>query len=143
MVVPSSIAVENHQFHRVSQLDRLLCHAMSDTLTDEVTPFNDQVAPNAERPTTVDDMAEPAIGPVRIGPKGRVVLPAEARRQLGVDEGDELLVLVEDETIKLMTRETLAKEIQAMFADCPSSDDLIAERRIAAARERREMEEGW
>jgi AbrB family transcriptional regulator, stage V sporulation protein T len=106
------------------------------------------VAPGAADPTTVGDMAKPVPGPIRIGPKGRVVLPIEARRELGFEEGDELLVLVEDDMIKLMTRERLLKLLQEEFADYPGSlvEDLLAERRAAARREREEIERyvaGW
>jgi AbrB family transcriptional regulator, stage V sporulation protein T len=115
---------------------------MSDTMIEEVPPSGWEVAPEAERPTTVEDMAEPAIGPIRIGPKGRVVLPIEARRELGLNEGDELLVLLEDDMIKLVTRDRLLKLIQDDFANYPGSlvDDLLAERRAAARREREEID---
>jgi bifunctional DNA-binding transcriptional regulator/antitoxin component of YhaV-PrlF toxin-antitoxin module len=88
-------------------------------------------------------MAQPRMGPIRIGPKRRVVLPVEACRELGVDEGDELCVIVEDDTIKLMTREAVLKSLRDMFADYPGSpvDDLIAMRRDAAKRERQEIEQ--
>lgn len=120
---------------------------VSDALIEEVPPSDPMVAPPADGPTTVDDMAKPVPGPIRIGPKGRVVLPIEARRELGLAEGDELVVLVEDDVIKLMTRDTAIKQLQAMFADLDySSDDLIADRRAAAKREREEIERyvaGW
>lgn len=119
--------------------------AMSDTLTSKVPPATHLVAPGGANPTTVDGMAEPAIGPIRVGPKGRLVLPAEARRELGLEVGDELCVLVEDDMIKLMTPDRLTKLIQDAFSEYDGSmvEDLLAERRAAAARERREMEEGW
>lgn len=124
---------------------------MSNTLMKEVAPADQEVAPRAETPLTVDDVddkAEPGDGPVRIDPQGRIVLPLppEARRELGVDEGDELCVLVEDEMIKLMTRERLIRFIQEEVAKVPYEgsmvDELIAERRQEAERERRELEEG-
>lgn len=117
---------------------------MSDTLVSKVPPASCWVAPEAEVPTTVDGMAEPAIGPVRVGPKGRVVLPAEARRQLGLNESDELCVLVEDGMIKLMTPDRLTKLIQDMAAHYEGSlvEDLLAERRRDIELERRGFEEG-
>jgi AbrB family transcriptional regulator (stage V sporulation protein T) len=118
---------------------------VSDTLIKDVSPPDQEVAPQADTPPTVDDMAEAAEGPLRIGPKRQIVLPAETLRSLGVEEGDELCVLVEDDMIKLMTRRRLIQLIQDEACAVPYEgsmvDELIAERRREAARERREMEE--
>lgn len=74
---------------------------------------------------------------VRVGPKGRIVLPIEARRALGIKEGDELVAVLDNDVLKLMTREGALKSLREMFAGVEGSlaDELIAERRAEVARE--------
>jgi len=74
---------------------------------------------------------------VEVGAKGRLVIPAPLRRQLGIDEGTELVALVEDGALVLMTRDAIADRLHAMFAHVKHSmaDELIAERRAEAERE--------
>lgn len=74
---------------------------------------------------------------VQVGAKGRVVLPASIRRQLRIDEGDELVALVEGEAVVLLPREAVGRRLQAMFADVPGSmvDDLRADRRAQVSAE--------
>jgi AbrB family looped-hinge helix DNA binding protein len=75
---------------------------------------------------------------VQVGAKGRVVLPAPLRRQLRIEEGSELVALVEGEAVVLLPRDAVGRRLQAMFADVPGSmaGDLVAERRVEAERER-------
>jgi AbrB family looped-hinge helix DNA binding protein len=75
---------------------------------------------------------------VQVGAKGRVVLPAPLRRELGIEEGTELVALVEGEAIVLLPRDAIKRRLQGMFANTPGSmvEDLIDERRAEAARER-------
>jgi AbrB family looped-hinge helix DNA binding protein len=81
--------------------------------------------------------------PIRVGPKGRIVLPADVRRALGINEGDELMVILGANEVTLMTREALFDRIHQRFAHVEGSmaDELIAERRAEATRERAELEE--
>ena len=74
---------------------------------------------------------------VRVGPKGRIVLPIEARRALGIQEGDELVAILEEDGIRLMTRKAAIRSLKEMFKDVEGSlvDELIADRRAEAARE--------
>ncbi len=80
-------------------------------------------------------------GRLTIGPGGRVVVPAEIRAALGVDEGDTLLASVVDGELRLMSTQTAIARAQAIVrayipADTPSlADDLIADRRAEAAAE--------
>ena len=75
---------------------------------------------------------------------GRVVIPAEIRRSLGLKEGDTVLFEVRDGEVVLTTRRTRIARAQAMFrqfvpAGSPSlADELIAERRAEAAKEEAE-----
>ena len=73
---------------------------------------------------------------VSVGPKGRVVIPAGIRRELGIEEGSELVALVEGEAVVLVPRSAIKKRLRSMFADIGVSmrGELIAERRSEAAR---------
>jgi AbrB family looped-hinge helix DNA binding protein len=77
---------------------------------------------------------------LKVGPKGRVVIPAPIRRQLGLHEGSELVAVLEDDGVLLLPREAIRKQLRSLFRDMPSSlaDELIAERRAAALEESRE-----
>lgn len=77
---------------------------------------------------------------VRVGPKGRIVLPIEARRALGIQEGDELVVVLEDDGMHLMTREAAIRSLRGMLGKGEGSlvDELLAERRAEVEREARE-----
>lgn len=74
---------------------------------------------------------------VSVGPKGRVVIPAEIRRQLGIEEGSELVALVEGEAVVLVPRSAIKSRLRSMFADVKVSmvDELLAERRTEASRD--------
>ena len=74
---------------------------------------------------------------VSVGPKGRVVIPASIRRRLRIDEGSELVALVEGEAVVLVPRSAIKSRLRSMFADVGVSmpDELIAERRAEALRE--------
>lgn len=80
-------------------------------------------------------------GTVKVGPKGRVVLPVEVRRRFGIEEGTELCVVVGEHGVELYTRDELVAKIQSRFADVKGNlvDELIAERRAEAERDRAEM----
>ncbi len=72
-----------------------------------------------------------------MGPKGRVVIPAGIRRELGIEEGSELVALVEGEAVVLVPRSAIKTRLRSMFAAAEGSmrDELIAERRAEAARD--------
>ena len=74
---------------------------------------------------------------VAVGRKGRVVIPADIRRQLGIDEGSELVSLVEGEAVVLVPRSAIKSRLRSMFANVGVSmaGELIAERRAEARRE--------
>ena len=77
---------------------------------------------------------------VNIGERGRLVLPAPLREQLGVGEGDRLLLILEqDGSVRLVPARTVAGRFQGMFRDRYGerslADELLAERREEAARE--------
>ena len=74
---------------------------------------------------------------VAVGPKGRVVIPAQIRRELGIQEGSELVALVEGEAVVLVPRSAIKSRLRSIFADIGVSmrDELIGERRAEAVRE--------
>ena len=74
---------------------------------------------------------------VSVGPKGRVVIPADIRRELGIEVGSELVALVEGPAVVLVPRAAVKAMLRSMFADVGTSlrAELIADRRRAAAAE--------
>lgn len=77
---------------------------------------------------------------VSVGPKGRVVIPAGIRRELGIEEGSELVALVEGQAVVLVPRSAIKSRLRSIFAGVGESlrDELIAERRAEAARDARD-----
>ncbi len=53
---------------------------------------------------------------VRVAAGGRIVIPGEVRESLGVKEGDELLLTVDEKGAHVATVEMTVKEIQSYFA---------------------------
>ena len=76
---------------------------------------------------------------VSVGPKGRVVIPAGIRRVLHLEEGSELVALVEGDGVLLIPRVAVKQRLRSMFAGIKMSlaDELHAERRAEAERELR------
>ncbi len=83
-----------------------------------------------------------ASNKTRLGANGRVVIPADLRAELGLNQGDEFNVRTDGRAIVLERPEDALKRIQARWQAIPYEgsmvDDLIAERRKAFAQEERE-----
>ncbi|MBI3927785.1 MAG: AbrB/MazE/SpoVT family DNA-binding domain-containing protein [Armatimonadetes bacterium] len=65
---------------------------------------------------------------------GRIVIPAEMRRELDLDIGDEVILLLKDRELVLMTREEALRRARRLVrrrvpADRLLSQELIEERR--------------
>lgn len=78
---------------------------------------------------------------VRLGDRGRLVLPAELRRRAGLREGQELVLILADGVVRLASRQELAKLGRGMFAHTAEGRDLVGElirERQAEARSERE-----
>ena len=79
---------------------------------------------------------------LKVGPGGRVVIPANMREAMGVAEGDTLLATLVDGELRLLSTQGAVKRAQAMVrAAIPPGgpslvDELIADRRREAERER-------
>jgi len=77
---------------------------------------------------------------VVLGESGRIVLPAQIRKELGLKPGDRLTVISDQGSIRIMSRRMALKSIQADIVRHRGSltgvlDEFIAERRQEAARE--------
>jgi AbrB family looped-hinge helix DNA binding protein len=76
---------------------------------------------------------------LQIGPQGRLVIPAAVRRELGLEPGSELIMWVRDGQLILETKDNLQRRLRARYQGWPQdgriSEELIAERRLEAARE--------
>ncbi|MDP9467281.1 MAG: AbrB/MazE/SpoVT family DNA-binding domain-containing protein [Chloroflexota bacterium] len=72
-----------------------------------------------------------------VGPKGRVVIPVEIRRRLGLEEGSQLVALVEGDGVLLLPRAAVKRRLRGIFAGIGTSlaDELIRDRRAAATEE--------
>jgi AbrB family looped-hinge helix DNA binding protein len=74
----------------------------------------------------------------QLGAGGRVVIPAPFRRALGLEVGDEVLLVLEGEEVRLMTvRRAVARvqEAVARYVTVPSlAKELLADRRAEAER---------
>ncbi|MGH8611689.1 MAG: AbrB/MazE/SpoVT family DNA-binding domain-containing protein [Gammaproteobacteria bacterium] len=76
--------------------------------------------------------------PLHIGPQGRVVIPAEYRRALGVEAGDTLVLWLEGDRLVLRRRQAVEEELWGLMAGVKGSlaEELHSERREDALREK-------
>ncbi len=78
--------------------------------------------------------------PVRLGPQGRLVVPAELRKELGLTEGAELAIRSDGRRLILEPRGEVLRRIRKRFAaagDVSLADRLSADREEDARREDR------
>jgi AbrB family looped-hinge helix DNA binding protein len=78
--------------------------------------------------------------PVRVGPQGRVVIPAQLRRELELEPGETLMARVDSRRLVLERREEILERLRSEVRDAGRGatgevDALIAERRAEALRE--------
>jgi len=71
---------------------------------------------------------------------GKIVIPADVRRELGIADGDKLTIEVVDGTMTVTTRAEMIRRVQARYAHLKRPgrslvDEFIAERRAEAAAE--------
>lgn len=78
---------------------------------------------------------------ITVGDRGRLVLPSSVRSALGLEPGTQLLLSTEDDgSLRLRPYRTVAARNRGVFAQATESgslvDELLAERRLEAERER-------
>ena len=81
---------------------------------------------------------------VRLAAGGRIVIPAEVRQELGVKEGDDLLLTREQDGFRLTTYRDAIRRAQDLFARIKAEgesvvDELLRERREEAVKEESEL----
>ncbi len=77
---------------------------------------------------------------VKIASGGRIVLPAEYRRALGLREGEDAILVLEDQELRILSRREAIRRAQELVSQyIPEgrslADELIAERRREAVSE--------
>lgn len=77
---------------------------------------------------------------LRINENGRVVIPAPFRKALGLNPGDEVILRLEDDELRITTMKRRIERAQRharqyVKPGVSLADELIAERREAAKRE--------
>lgn len=77
---------------------------------------------------------------LRVNQNGRVVIPAAFRKALGINAGDQLVLRIEDDELRIMTLKRRLERAQRLVRKYVKPgvslvDELIAERREAAKHE--------
>jgi AbrB family looped-hinge helix DNA binding protein len=77
---------------------------------------------------------------LRVNENGRVVIPASFRKALGINPGDELILSIEEDELRITTMKRRIERAQRHVRKYVKPgvslvDELIAERREAAKRE--------
>jgi AbrB family looped-hinge helix DNA binding protein len=77
---------------------------------------------------------------LRVNENGRVVIPASFRKALGINPGDEVILTLEEDELRLTTMKRRIERAQRLVRKYVKPgvslvDELIAERREAAKRE--------
>jgi len=76
----------------------------------------------------------------RVNENGRIVIPASFRKTLGINAGDEVVLRIEDDELRISTLKRRIEQAQRLVrrhvkTGASLVDELIAERREAARRE--------
>ena len=76
----------------------------------------------------------------RVNENGRVVIPSAFRKALGIEVGDEVVLRIEDDELRITTQQRRIQRAQRrarkyLKPGISLVDELIAERREAAKRE--------
>ena len=78
---------------------------------------------------------------VSVDAQGRIRLPVDVRRRLGLVAGSKVHLSVDDDGVRLQDRRAAWERVRRLFSAAPSGtsvvDELLAERRSEAARD------GW
>ena len=63
---------------------------------------------------------------VPVGPQGRLVIPSDIRRRLGIAPGDVLIAMVEDGRLVLEKRETVLQRLRSSSAHATAAGGISA-----------------
>ena len=97
-----------------------------------------EAVPEYKLPADLQPVQAPGVYHVTVTDRGRLVLPAEIRKQLKIRAGDRVAVAIEEDcTIEIETLDVSIRKMRGMFKhlapkDHFASDDIIAERRREA-----------
>lgn len=72
---------------------------------------------------------------LRLDPAGRVVIPVDVRRRLGIGTGDPLLLIEDAGGLHLKTHGQALREMQGYFRELVAPDTSLADEVIAGRRE--------
>ncbi|HET9742692.1 MAG TPA: AbrB/MazE/SpoVT family DNA-binding domain-containing protein [Terriglobales bacterium] len=77
---------------------------------------------------------------MRVSPNGRVVIPASFRKAMGIKAGDEVVLRLEDDELRITTQERRIQRAQSraqryLKPGVSLVKELLSERREAAKRE--------
>jgi AbrB family looped-hinge helix DNA binding protein len=75
------------------------------------------------------------LGSITVSPRGQVVIPANARREMGIESGDTLLVfkILHDQVLALVKVDTLEQVLRDMSKHMASFERLMKEHKPKAA----------
>ena len=95
---------------------------------------------NVQRKIDADPDGENAVLRGRIVSGGRLQIPAEVRRQMGIADGDTVRLRIVDGKLRIIPFREVLRQIQQMMRErvppgVSLADELIAERRAEAAKE--------
>jgi AbrB family looped-hinge helix DNA binding protein len=76
----------------------------------------------------------------KVAENGRIVIPAEFRKALGVSAGDEVVIRMEDDELRITTLARRLEQAQRLLrryvpANLSLADELMRDRRAAARKE--------
>ena len=70
----------------------------------------------------------PTTRTVRLGARGRLVLPAAVRRQLDLQEGDRLVLVVDgDDELRIVRARDRVRRLRGLLSEPAGGRDLVAE----------------
>ena len=85
-------------------------------------------------------MGQPNLAHAKVTAGGRIVIPAAFRKALGVNDGDAVVLRLQDNEVRLYSRDEALRRLQDRVAavvppGVSLSDELIRERRAEAEHE--------
>jgi AbrB family looped-hinge helix DNA binding protein len=76
----------------------------------------------------------------KLSKEGRLLIPAEFRKELGIKPGDEVAMSIRDGALHVTTHEIALAKLREMFKNGPSVDEFLEWRREEARLEEEKYE---